>query len=60
MVHKNIFNLFANKKIIKIAHNLKFDMQMLANLDIKVEKPYYDTLIASFILEPNNTHSLDT
>ncbi len=47
-------------KKLKIAHNLKFDLQMLRNAGIKIRGPFGDTMLASYVLNPiNKSHSLD-
>lgn len=51
--------LFENNKQLKIGQNLKFDLMMLANHDIKVSGPFFDTMIASYILDPESKHGLD-
>ncbi len=51
--------LFADKAIIKIGHNLKYDMQVLLNYDLEVVAPYHDTMIAHYLIEPDKRHSLD-
>ena len=43
--------LFADPSKLKIGHNLKFDIQMLANLGIDVVGPFYDTMIMAHLLE---------
>ncbi|MBC62013.1 MAG: DNA polymerase I [Zetaproteobacteria bacterium] len=52
-------SVFCDEEKCKIAHNLKFDMQILANENIKVSAPYKDTMILSHLLNPNKSHSLD-
>ena len=37
----------------KIAHNAKFDIQMLANIGVEVAGPISDTMVASWILTPD-------
>ena len=44
--------IFKSDKL-KIAHNAKFDIQMLANIGIEVSGPIADTMIASWILTPD-------
>ena len=47
-------------KKLKIAHNLKFDLQMLRNAGIKIRGPFGDTMLASYVLNPiSKSHSLD-
>lgn len=44
----------------KIAHNLKFDLQMLHNAGIRICGPFGDTMLASYVLNPiSREHSLD-
>ncbi|MCH9614449.1 MAG: DNA polymerase I [Chlamydiia bacterium] len=43
-----------------IAHNLKYDLHVLANHGIFPKKLHFDTMIASYILSPHaNRHGLD-
>jgi len=47
-------------KKLKVAHNLKFDLQMLHNFGVQVAGPFGDTMLASYILNPiAREHSLD-
>ncbi len=53
--------IFENPKIPKIGHNLKFDIQALLMENISTKGIFFDTMIASYLLNPNsaNAHSLD-
>ncbi|NSW45124.1 MAG: DNA polymerase I [Bacteroidales bacterium] len=51
--------IFENSEILKIAHNLKFDYQVLKAYDIHVTMPYFDTMVAHYLLEPEQRHGLD-
>jgi len=51
--------LFKSKKQLKIAHNIKYDMHILAHMGIEPSPPYYDTLLAHYLLNPDGKHSLD-
>ncbi|MBA7540513.1 DNA polymerase I [subsurface metagenome] len=53
---KHIFN---NKNIIKVGHNLKFDIQILNKYNIHVSEPYFDTMVAHYLLHPERRHKLD-
>ena len=44
---------------IKIAQNLKFDLQMLRRYGIEVKPPYFDTMLAHYLLEPDKRHGMD-
>ncbi|MDD3877541.1 MAG: DNA polymerase I [Bacteroidales bacterium] len=48
-----------NENILKIAHNLKFDLSMLANYGIMVKGRLFDTMLAHYLLEPDMRHNLD-
>ncbi|HXX57122.1 MAG TPA: DNA polymerase I [Thermodesulfovibrionales bacterium] len=51
--------LFGDKKIPKIGHNLKYDLSMLRREGIDVNGKLYDTMLASYLLNPNRSdHSL--
>ena len=53
--------IFANKHIKKIAHNIKYDFLVLKRFGMPVSGVYFDTMIASYLLAPGSrTHSLDT
>jgi DNA polymerase I len=51
--------VFENEKIRKIAQNLKYDLTILANYDIEVKGELYDTMLAHYILEPEQRHGMD-
>lgn len=51
--------LFADEKIGKTGHNLKFDISMLHNYDIEVKGPLFDTMLAHYLLEPDMKHGMD-
>jgi DNA polymerase-1 len=45
---------------VRVAHNAKFDIQMLANVGLKVAMPIFDTMIASWLLDSvSREHGLD-
>lgn len=49
-----------NKNKLKVGHNLKFDIQMLENIGVKVTQPLADTMIASHLADPDQkSFSLD-
>jgi DNA polymerase I len=57
---KKLEPIFTNNKIAKIGHNLKFDAEIMLNHGIKVANLYFDTMIASYLLNPGSRgHSLD-
>jgi DNA polymerase-1 len=50
---------FEHTKIEKIGHNLKFDLKVLENYNIKVEAPFFDTLIAHYLINPDMRHNMN-
>jgi DNA polymerase-1 len=50
---------FTSEKIEKVAHNLKYDEQVINRYGFKVEGPVFDTMIAHYLLSPDGKHSMD-
>jgi DNA polymerase-1 len=56
----NIFiPFFENRSIEKIGQNLKYDLKILSNYNIKVEGKLFDTMIAHYLLNPDMRHNMD-
>lgn len=51
--------VFENKNILKIGQNLKYDLSVLSWYEIQVQGPYFDTLIAHYLIEPDMKHTMD-
>jgi len=56
---KHFKHLFENKKIEKIAQNIKYDMNILRGVNIQVLGPLFDTMLAHYLLEPDMKHNMD-
>jgi len=53
--------ILENKKIKKYGHNLKFDWRVLKNQGIELQGLNFDTMLASYLLNPGNRqHNLDS
>ncbi|WP_338407487.1 DNA polymerase I [uncultured Flavobacterium sp.] len=50
---------FENEKIEKIGQNLKYDLKILSNYNIKVEGKLFDTMIAHYLINPDMRHNMD-
>lgn len=48
-----------NENIIKIGHNLKYDVQVMMNYGVQVKGKMFDTLLAHYILDPESRHKMD-
>ena len=44
-------SLFLSDKL-KIGHNLKYDIEVLKNNGVEVAGPYFDTMVAAYLLDP--------
>ncbi|MFC2140038.1 DNA polymerase I, partial [Bacteroidota bacterium] len=51
--------LFENNKIKKICQNGKYDIAVLKHYDIKLEYFFFDTMLASYVLDPDQKHNMD-
>ena len=51
--------LFENESILKIGQNLKYDLSMLAQYGINVRGKMFDTMLAHYLLEPEQRHNMD-
>lgn len=61
-VYKKLWPILTDKKIIKIGHNLKYDLHILSNegWDISKINPIDDTMLLSYILHGTlHSHGLD-
>ena len=50
---------FESTEIIKVGHNIKFDIQVLHKYNVKVSSPIYDTMVAHYLINPDMRHNLD-
>lgn len=49
-----------NRSIRKVGQNIKFDMQVLANNGVQLQGVWFDTMLASYVLNPSRQgHGLD-
>ena len=51
--------LFEDENILKIGQNLKYDISMLAQYGISVKGKLFDTMLAHYLLEPEQRHNMD-
>lgn len=52
-------DIFEDKELLKIGQNLKYDISILRNYNIEVCGPLFDTMIAHYLLEPDQRHNMD-
>lgn len=51
--------VFENDSSLKIGQNLKFDNSIMKWYDVQVAEPFFDTMLAHYLIEPEQKHSLD-
>ncbi len=51
--------VFEDKKIKKVCQNGKYDISVLRSIGIQLENFYFDTMIASYIIDPDQKHGMD-
>lgn len=55
-----IFKPFFEKEdVLKIAHNLKFDLKVLHQYGVEIKGNLFDTMIAHYLLNPDGRHGMD-
>ncbi|MCX6117432.1 MAG: DNA polymerase I [Proteobacteria bacterium] len=61
LIKETLEPIFMDSSKTKVAHNLKFDLQMFSNSNWKITGPFGDTMMQSYLLSPQGRdHSLDT
>ena len=50
---------FENEEIGKVGQNMKYDMLVLMNYDIKVKGKMFDTMVAHYVIQPELRHNMD-
>ncbi|MCW4031032.1 MAG: hypothetical protein NWE80_01570, partial [Candidatus Bathyarchaeota archaeon] len=58
--HRGRFqNLLTSNKVMKINHNLKYDMGVLVSNKVPIKGPFFDTMVAHSLIDENSFHGLD-
>ncbi len=58
-VMEQLIPFFSNASILKIGQNLKYDLKVLANYQVSVKGPLFDTMLAHYIINPDMRHNMD-
>ena len=53
LTKKSLDPLFSDPNLPKLGHNLKFDLPILENHGLRLDGPLWDTMIASYLLDPS-------
>ena len=51
--------IFEDENIVKIGQNIKYDAIVLKNYDCELRGPYWDTMLAHYLLEPELRHNMN-
>ena len=51
--------VYENHDILKVGQNIKYDLEVLANYDITLQGPLWDTMIAHYLIQPELRHNMD-
>ena len=51
--------VFESKKIKKVCQNGKFDISVMRSIGIEVNNFYFDTMLASYVIDPDQKHGMD-
>jgi DNA polymerase I len=51
--------VFENEEITKIGQNIKYDLMILKNYGIELKGKLFDTMLAHYIIEPEQRHGMD-
>ncbi|MCL3780208.1 DNA polymerase I [Prolixibacteraceae bacterium JC049] len=52
-------SIFEDERIVKIGQNIKYDMLMLKYYDVDVKGTLFDTMVAHYLIQPEQKHNLD-
>ncbi|MCB0752429.1 MAG: DNA polymerase I, partial [Ignavibacteriae bacterium] len=52
--------IFENESIKKICQNGKYDISVLRKYDVNVKGFYFDTMLASYLIDPDQKHGMDS
>ncbi|MEJ2688503.1 MAG: DNA polymerase I [Deltaproteobacteria bacterium] len=61
MVLQALLPFLTDRKLPKLGHNIKYDYAVLRQAGVTLEGPLWDTMLASYLLDPSRrSHKLDT
>jgi len=52
-------HFFENEEVLKIGHNLKYDITVLHWAGMPVAGPHFDTMLAHYLIQPDMRHGMD-
>jgi len=58
-VRQKLAPILVDESVKKIGQNIKYDMLVLRNAQMPVKGVHFDTMVASYCLDPERSHSMD-
>ena len=58
-VRRELGSILADEGVKKIGQNIKYDLLVLRNAQMPIRGVYFDTMVASYCLDPERSHSMD-
>ena len=52
-------SVYENENTIKVGQNIKYDITVLENYQIKVKGKLFDTMVAHYVIQPELRHNMD-
>ncbi|HLO92519.1 MAG TPA: 5'-3' exonuclease H3TH domain-containing protein, partial [Lentimicrobium sp.] len=56
---KEFSHIYADERIEKTGHNLKYDIAVLSWYEAVIKGPMFDTMLAHYLIEPDLRHNMD-
>ncbi len=56
---KNFKPILEDEHILKIGENVKYDMLLLQAYGVELKGPMFDTMLAHYLIEPDQRHTMD-
>jgi DNA polymerase-1 len=58
-IRQKLAPILADENVKKIGQNLKYDMLVLRNAQMPIKGVHFDTMVASYCLDPGRSHSMN-
>lgn len=52
--------LYESSEILKVGQNIKYDIEVLMNYGVRLAAPMFDTMLAHYVLQPEQKHNTET
>ena len=52
-------SIYENADTLKVGQNIKYDLEVLRNYDVYLQGPLFDTMVAHYLLQPEQYHNMD-